>query len=69
MTQEQMEPAEHLLLRDASSSEGVDGRDESTGGMVVFVKLLLFNTLQSSRWTVATKNGGVSMMHFASHCL
>ena len=31
-------------------------------------KLLLFNTLQSSRWTVATKNGGVSMMHFISYC-
>ena len=37
MTQEQMEPAEHLLLRDAPPAEGVDGRDESTGGMVVFV--------------------------------
>ena len=31
-------------------------------------KLLLFNTLQNSRWTVATKNGGVSMMYFISCC-
>ncbi len=31
-------------------------------------KLLLFNTLQSSRWTVATKNREVSMMHFISCC-
>ena len=31
-------------------------------------KLLLFNTLQNSLWTVAPKNGGVSMMHFVSYC-
>ena len=31
-------------------------------------KLLLFNTMQSSRWTVVPKNGGVSMMRFISYC-
>ena len=31
-------------------------------------KLLLFSTLQNSLWTVATKNGGVSMMYFISCC-